>query len=93
MFGSVVITESLLIDARGGTGETTGGDGRFLFGSNTAVSLGGSDILATPEVFEGPRASNPFIADGSPTPYLPSLEDGAEVFGMTGLDAREVLFQ
>ena len=91
LFGSVVQAANLTVDASGGAGGSQGGTGRFLFGDNTPVTFGDSDIAANVEISAGSQGANPFLADSGTTPYIPGLMGGAELFGLTGLDAREVL--
>ena len=89
--GSAVDIDEIDVDARGGSGGNNGGLGRFVFGSNTAASLGGSTLDAQVQGFSGVRASNPFLFDGGDTPFIPGLPAGAEIFGLTGLNAQSLL--
>ena len=89
--GSVVDVNDINVDTTGGNGASVGGLGRFVFGSNTAASLGGSTLDAQVQGFAGIRASNPFLFNGQQTPFIPGLPSGAEVFGLTGLNAQTLL--
>ena len=100
LVASMLELDGLRILASGGAGGTGAGAdgtagsegqlGRFLMGSNTAVSLAGLEIVAQRQLFVGPRATNPFLAEGGATPLLPGLAGGAEAYGLTALDAREL---
>lgn len=84
--GSVVTAGGAAIDTRGGAGA---GNGRFLYGSNTAGGLPSAVLSTHVSTFSGPMGSNPFILGGvTETPYMPDLAGGAELFGrLDGLDA------
>ncbi len=89
--GSVLDATGIDVNASGGGGGASGGIGRFLLGANTGALLEDANINAVLETFSGPQGFNPFLADGALTPFIPGLEGGAEIFGLTGLDARDML--
>ena len=88
LVGSTVDVGTLSVNTAGGFGVNAGGLGRFIFGSNVAASLSGSTLDAQVLGIAGSQGVNPFLASGGFTPYIPDLVDGAERFGLTGLDAR-----
>lgn len=101
--GSVVAADGAAIDTRGGAGAygggggvagTAGGNGRFLFGSNTAGGLPSAVLGAQKSTFSGTQGLNPFITGGAiATPYIPDLVGGAELYGLFhGLDASAADF-
>ena len=94
LFGSTVTADPISVNTLGGVGPGSAGDGglgRFLFGSNIPVSLGGSSIDARVEGFDGVRGANPFLTDNGETPFIPGLEGGPELFGLIDVGARELL--
>ncbi len=43
------------------------------------------------EALDGTRFSNPYLSDGTETPYLPGVAGGAEIFGLLNVDAMTLL--
>jgi hypothetical protein len=88
--GSVVQTNGITVDTRGGTGAAYGGGGRLVVASNAAVDLSSSLITdARIETYAGRADTNPFIKEGLATPFIPGLLGGAEVYGLlSGLSSE-----
>jgi hypothetical protein len=90
--GSVVASTATSVNVQGGFDPLSlspnGGDGRFLFGSNSG-SFSGSLTGGTELAFAGPMRSNPLIAGGPQTPFIPELVGGAEAFGLTTLTSAD----
>jgi hypothetical protein len=91
--GSVVTSTSASVNVQGGLdalggSSPDGGDGRLLFGSNSG-SFSGALTGGTELAFAGPMRSNPLIAGGPQTPFIPELVGGAEAFGPTTLTAAD----
>ena len=94
LIGSTINGFSGTIDTTGGAGdafagaEHSGDAGRFIGGSNTPDPLFALLEAQDQINIDGSRDANPFISGGSfPTPFVPDLVDGAEIYGLTGLDA------
>lgn len=90
--GSAVGAGGTIVSAEGGADPFgNGGAGRFVFGNNTAACA--PSAAATTEAFAGPVEANPFIKGTPDTPFIPDLQDGAELFGLlAGIDAENPLF-
>lgn len=90
--GSVVEGQALQVDAQGGrvgsslfAPATPGGPGRFALTNNNSVDRSDWTLLAHPQIFSGPTANNPYLADGAATPLLPgSIADAIGVQGRPG---------
>jgi hypothetical protein len=84
LLGSVIDTAGVVVNTSGGSGAAgAGGNGRFVVGSNTGFDVGASLITGSRvESYDGARNTNPFIAGGVETPYIPHLSGGAEAYGV-----------
>jgi hypothetical protein len=81
--GAVVQTAGIMVDVAGGTGSQTGGDGRLVVASNSAIDLRSSLVSgARVETYAGRRDINPFIQGNPATPFIPDLQGGAEAYGL-----------
>jgi hypothetical protein len=89
---SVLNASNIAVDASGGTGSSTGGNGRLLVGYNAGVT-NVTTTGAQREDITGSRSANPFIASSNATPFLPDLVDGAEIYGLTGLNTTSAAIQ
>ena len=92
LFGSVLDADGALASAAGGSGGSAGGNGRIVLGNNV---IGGGPAVqgGTLETFAGSQGSNPHIAGGSMTPFIPDLVGGAELYGLlAGIDANDPFF-
>ncbi|WP_158639335.1 hypothetical protein [Elioraea rosea] len=89
LVGTDVATSSgTFVDAAGGTGAQRGADGRLLFGRNTLASFAGIPMIEDGiELGSGPTETNPFLANAAATPFIPGLDGGAEIYGLTDLKA------
>ena len=89
--GSVVVG-SPTIDVAGGTGGASGSDdgsrGRFLLGTNSPSNFTGTQVDL---VAAGSTSPNPYLADSPATPNIVGLTDGADAFGLTGLDTTQII--
>lgn len=71
------------------------GDGRLLFGTNTSntATLEVHDLVQTTTAQptgSGPTGVNPFVNALNPlTPYIPGLQGGAELYGLTTLTSAD----
>jgi len=83
MLGSVVDATDASVRAHGGCGAHDGDIGRFVFCANTAASAHGS-VVGRIEYYSGSRGPNPFFSDDTPTPYIPGIPGGAELYGLLG---------
>jgi hypothetical protein len=91
VIGSVTHTGVAIVNTSGGAGGNGGGtggaNGRFIFGDNVVGDFDGTLEASTQSNASAPRDANPFVSGTPNTPFIPDLEGGAEVYGLTDLDA------
>ena len=89
---STTTTSGMSVAAPGGTtaGPLPGGNGRFLYGTNTGEAFAGTVTDATQTNISGPLRVLPFDIDPAAfVPRIPWLPDGAEGFGLTVFHALQ----
>jgi len=106
VIGSVVDASQASFNAAGGAGAENllllihcdsvasggdGGNGRVRLGHNVVgAPPAGAITGASSEFAAGPREGSPFVASAVPVPFIPDLVGGADVYGLTSLNAAQV---
>ncbi len=87
LFGTAVNANLANVNVGGGAGGDGtglgGGNGHFILGNNTTGTATGSAVgAASSTSVAGSTGTNPFVAPSTVTPYIPTLVNGAEVYGL-----------
>ncbi|MGE0757009.1 MAG: matrixin family metalloprotease, partial [Pirellulaceae bacterium] len=95
LFASVLDVDGTNVNTSGGSGGNAGGSGRLIIGDNTinpsSYVFPGNAAGARLEAFTGSRSPNPFLSGSPASPNIPDLIGGAEAFGLTTLNAADLL--